>query len=296
MLDNTIVGELSSELKSSEIVTIGGDIELFITDEVSGKILAASEFTEGTKDEPHLLSNGVFVHPDNIMLEFGFTQGSDKETFMYNLSNALREINKAFDGKDKVINGIGAFTNLMFTPAVNITESISELVAYEKFFEVGCDPFRTAYNSKGVSFSADDLGLYRYASGHTHVGYTKPNLNKNIEIIQNFDFLYLSFLETRLKESKNRQRTYGQAGALRHKPYGVEYRTPSNLWVNDYAEEMFDIASLSAKLALADIVVNPAISAKTRALKETEIMSEIEKIMNQIKLYNDGEKREKNAA
>lgn len=301
MLDNTIIAELGSELKSEEVVSIGGDIELFITDTISGKVLAAEDYTKGTKEEPLLLSKGVFVHPDNIMLEFGFTQGDNKESFVYNLTNALNEINREFDNKPKKTDaGFDPFsgnrTHLLFEPAINISDSINELITSNKFTEVGCDPFRTAYNSEGQAFNAEQLGLYRFASGHTHVGYSKPTLEKNVEIIQNFDFLYLSFLEKRFKESERRQATYGQPGALRHKPYGVEYRTPSNLWVNDYKEEMFDIASLSAKLAIADIVVNPMLSSNTRLLKEADVMSEVENLITKIKHYNNGTERKKDAA
>lgn len=296
MRDLTIIEELSSELSSSEEVSVGGDIELFISDEMSGKVISASELIGGDKDNPQQLGEGVFVHPDNIMLEFGFTQGSTKKEFTSNLGRAISEVMRNFDGKNVEIQGMQKFTNLLFLPALDITESMDELISYEKFFEVGCDPFRTAYNDKGIAFSADDLGDFRYASGHTHIGYANSDIAKNKEIVQNFDFFYLSFLEKLLEESKKRQSTYGTAGALRHKPYGVEYRTPSNLWVNDFAGEMFDIASLSAKLAMEGIVVDRTISANARLLKDNAVYDEIKSLFTRIKTKKRNGENKKVAA
>jgi hypothetical protein len=79
----------------------------------------------------------------------------------------------------------------------------------------------------------------RTASGHIHIGWTKdedPNDPVHFAdccaLVKQLD--YFLGLHSILWDRDNRRRSmYGKAGAFRPKPYGVEYRVMSNVWLTN---------------------------------------------------------------
>lgn len=89
--------------------------------------------------------------------------------------------------------------------------------------------------------------------GHIHLGYEniKVPFNGNIftydvdeqrsEIVKVLD-LFVSVPSVLMEPDNKRKELYGKAGAFRPKPYGLEYRTPSNWYLanNKLKRWMFD--------------------------------------------------------
>ena len=63
--------------------------------------------------------------------------------------------------------------------------------------------------------------------GHIHVGYDDHNVVTNNYIIKALD-LFLSVPLVIMEPDNRRKEMYGNAGAYRQQPWGVEYRTTSN--------------------------------------------------------------------
>jgi len=76
-----------------------------------------------------------------------------------------------------------------------------------------------------------DWGDSRFFVGHIHIGY-KSSL-PDWAVVQGFEALgYIpSILEKGYDYQPSRRRFYGVPGLYRTKPYGIEYRVPSNIWV-----------------------------------------------------------------
>jgi len=77
---------------------------------------------------------------------------------------------------------------------------------------------------------------FRTGAGHLHIGWTEGqdialDQHKQIceHLIRNLDLYTTPFLM--LEEDVLRRKLYGKAGSYRPKSYGVEYRTPSNVWL-----------------------------------------------------------------
>ena len=77
---------------------------------------------------------------------------------------------------------------------------------------------------------ADDPNL-RSCGGHVHIG-MKGSKDEKMAVIQYAD-LVLGVPSVKMDKGITRKKLYGKAGAMRFKPYGVEYRVLSNFWIFD---------------------------------------------------------------
>jgi hypothetical protein len=285
---------VNSELTVDQPISVGADIEAFLLGEDTGNVFPAAEAIGGSKDDPMDLGDAT-LHPDNVMVEFGFKPGLSAEEFQTNLAVARKAVSSLVEFQSpanlsleehRMNNiGIGHYERLLleFVSMVNIDRQFMFLTKAKGFVEVGCDPFLTVYEKEAIKYDVCTLGSYRFAGGHIHIGYdhiTEVTAEMNEAIIRNMDFIYLGFIEPLIldDEAPERMETYGTPGAYRHKPYGVEYRTPSNVWVDRVpATVMYDVASLSARMALEGISIPSAISKNTRSLREGELDAFVKK-------------------
>lgn len=93
----------------------------------------------------------------------------------------------------------------------------------------------------------------RTAGGHIHIGCDQ--LKTEIEICAVARLLDLfvgipSILFDHSEESKKRRRIYGQPGRFRVKPYGLEYRTLSNWWLqkDEYIGLIYDLCKMTMQI------------------------------------------------
>lgn len=203
------------------MLTIGCDPELFLQDAVTGSFISAVGKIGGTKYMPRPLSigNGFGVQEDNVAVEFTIPPAqniNDFKAYVKMTVDHLREEIKAY--------------GLTFSQESATTFPEEELQTPEaRMF--GCDPDFNAWKNGRVNPrpKATDQNL-RSAGGHVHVGFDYRSKKDQISLVQHLD-LFLGVPSVVLDEGDLRKQLYGKAGAMRFKPYGVEYRTLSNFWI-----------------------------------------------------------------
>jgi len=112
--------------------------------------------------------------------------------------------------------------------------------------------------------------MYRYAGGHIHVGMSSNYIRANsieykiakteaghIRAIKMFDYMTGAIMVMTEKgaASKRRRASYGSAGCFRPTPYGVEYRTPSCMWMKSplTMSLIFGLVRLAWNLIIEDL-------------------------------------------
>jgi len=77
----------------------------------------------------------------------------------------------------------------------------------------------------------------RFAGGHIHIGHSLDIPN---HVIVQFLDATIGLAGVMHDSALERREYYGKAGVYRDKPYGLEYRTPSNWWIwsKDHAEHV----------------------------------------------------------
>ena len=225
---------------------IGADPELFLRE--NGKAISAFGMVEGTKESPHKTSNGAY-QVDGMALEFNIdpvpTQGCF-EQFNINIINTVKAM------KARVAeNGEGK----RYTFAIQPTQDFDpEYLANQpkEALELGCDPDFNAYTGE-ENPRPDGERPFRTAAGHVHVGWGADipiDNEEHREICNNFVKMLdatVGMFMTVIDRDPRRREMYGKAGACRYKPYGVEYRTPSNVWIinRDRRQVMYNLVRIA---------------------------------------------------
>lgn len=209
--------------------TFGADPEVFV--KKNGKSFSAHGLVEGSKESPQPVEGGA-IQVDGMALEFNIdpTPSGDFVQFNQNIVKTLR--NLALKAKEA-------------DPEVNLSvESVQDFTKEyldsqpEEAKELGCDPDFNAYTMK-ENPAPDGERLFRTGAGHLHVGWGSDIPIDNpqhheicagfVKMLDATVGLYMTILDS----EPRRRELYGKAGAYRAKPYGVEYRTPSNAWIKN---------------------------------------------------------------
>lgn len=203
---------------------IGADPELFLT--IGDKFVNAHGLFPGNKQNPFPVEKGA-IQVDGVALEFNIDPAKTEEEFVTNISVVLKQMNEMVRAVDKDMR-------LNFIPVAKFDE--------EEFLEfpdeckiLGCDP---DYNVSGKINRQPEELMYeplRTGSGHIHIGWTQgvdpfspEHFNDALLVSSHFASLPFSRLTPLEAE---RLKYYGADGAFRPKPYGVELREYSNVWV-----------------------------------------------------------------
>ena len=205
-------------------LTVGADPEFFL--ELDGKPVSAHTMVPGTKDKPHKLKHGA-VQLDGMAVEFNIDPASTAEEFSHNIHEVLKQIRQMIPVQYK----------FSFKPSVFFEPYYFEQVP-EQHKELGCNPDFNAYTE--LMNPAPDTSAYptmRTGAGHIHIGWTKGMDKKDYDhlrscraMIKRIDNYYQHYAPL-FDSDKTRQNLYGKNGCFRPTTYGVEYRTPSNAWV-----------------------------------------------------------------
>lgn len=195
----------------------GADPEVFVGDQTSVRSIIGK--IGGTKQNPiplEVLGDGFAVQEDNVALEFNIPACGSKADFINNLNKAtsfLENIIKTNHGLHFIKESAISFPKEeMYDPAA---------------FVFGCEPDYNAWTRKRNPRPKATDPLLRSCGGHVHIGV--DGLDPH-EIGKGCD-LILGVPSVMMDKGDLRKQLYGKHGAIRIKPYGVEYRVLSNFWI-----------------------------------------------------------------
>lgn len=224
----------------------GCDPEMFLLDKPGSPVSAWGKFP-GTKDNPHRLSKGA-VQVDGNALEFNIDPASSASEFVDNILSVQEELYEMVAAKGLVMD---------YVPIIKFPDDVwSELPPEAKV--LGCSP---DYNSSGERNCAPEIPEgYRTAAGHIHLGwgeYLDPDSENHIQFCARLS----KFVEERWYEAfpldandAHRLEYYGADAAFRPKMYGIEFRFPTNRWLNSL--ELMYIAYWTVEAAAKEFFEN----------------------------------------
>ena len=210
-------------------VTIGNDVEFILT----GKRGPVSSIgmVGGTKSFPSPCDCGA-LQEDNVLAEINIHPAKTSSEWETNITTVIRELKSRLPFGVVISKKASAFYGPL------------ELIN-PKALEFGCDPDINAWSQRVNKFKELDgkMAALRSAGGHVHVGISELTTDKRFELIQCMD-AFIGLQAVLLDKDTQRKELYGKAGAMRMKPYGVEWRVPSNFWVHSKYNRkwMFDAA------------------------------------------------------
>jgi hypothetical protein len=211
---------------------IGADPELFLHD--GKKFISSIGRIGGTKSEPKRLLGDFALQEDNVTVEYNIPACETPDKFVWANMLMLDHIEKVAksQGLKSVIASSAVFDDAeLSTPEARV---------------FGCDPDFDAWELMPNPRPTCANENLRSAGGHIHIGIEASSRQK-IQIVRALDLMLgvqLAFMDP----ASERRALYGKAGACRIKPYGVEYRTPSNVWLSDESL-MENVASIAYRVS-----------------------------------------------
>lgn len=214
--------------------TIGADPEFFVQDK-HGRVKSIIGRLGGTKENPKFITenrSGFAVQEDNVAAEYNIPPVHAKQ-YLFDVIQFPQKAIQIIIGKDKF--------DICTESAISFPD---EELSSEESWIFGCEPDYNAWtlciNNKP---QADDKNL-RTAGGHIHVGYEyNEDVMQQVSLIKAMDLFLGTWSVIADTNGSLRRNLYGNAGAFRPKPYGVEYRVLSNFWIfdKDHCEKVWDL-------------------------------------------------------
>lgn len=208
--------------------TLGADPEVFV--KYKGKGVSVFETgLPGNKKEPFKTAAGA-LQQDGFAAEFNIdpTPAPDFNRFNQNIVKTLADLREN-------LNKSGKTYNLAIQPVMDFDPDYMAAQP-EHVKELGCDPDFCAYTLEANPRPEGDRP-FRSGAGHIHFGWGADipvDNEEHLEICAGFVKMLdatVGLFMTFIDREPRRRELYGKAGAFRPKPYGVEYRTPSNAWI-----------------------------------------------------------------
>lgn len=199
-------------------LSFGADPEWFVSKD--GKPVSIIGKIGGTKTNPlpiPELGHGFAVQEDNVALEYNIPPCTLIEEWV----DSHMRVHQKLRAMLKVLGLVP-----LITPSVEFS---NEELDNPRAWIFGCDPDINAWTGRVNPRPQSDNPNLRSAGGHIHVGIIGLRKAEKLLFVRHMDaYVGLPLL---LIDKDDRRRTfYGAAGAMRFKPYGLEYRTPSNIW------------------------------------------------------------------
>lgn len=200
---------------------LGSDPEVFLFNPKTNEHVSVIGLIKADKHNPLQIKDmpqGFTLQEDNVALEYGIPPAATEDEFVSHIQQVMDKSREwlVVDGQPLTFSKLSC---IIFPK-----EQMKHPLAYV----FGCEP---DYNAWTQSVNAKPKPPHKYmrsAGGHIHV---ETNQNP-LDVVKKMD-LFLSIPAVFMDQGVERKQLYGQAGAHRPKPYGVEYRTLSNFWIFD---------------------------------------------------------------
>ena len=257
--------------------TIGCDPEFFVAKR--GTPIPACGLVPGTKDEPHKTEVGA-MQVDGLALEININPVPLSNSGMGEFDRRIIQTIK--ETKDTASAAAGTLSIYRGCVADFSEEVMANLSDDDK--RLGCDPDWNAYTLKHNEIPDGDVP-FRVTGGHIHIGWDDTASNPVddpdyiamcadfVKVMDLFVGIPLKYLDT----EERRRQMYGKAGAFRPKPYGVEYRSPSNWWIFEKSRRLavFELTKFAV-----NVMSNYGSAERTVKSYTTMKPEEIESIIN----------------
>lgn len=243
---------------------LGCDPELFLQD-AAGALHSAIGLIGGSKDFPRPLfdlGDGFAVQEDNVAMEFNAPPAGDKDSWVKNVGDTVAYLEQQV--QERYGLSVSRLSAALFP---------EQELDNPKALEFGCDPDFDAWTGKvNPKPEASDKRL-RSCGGHVHFGFDFQNADRFMEEchrVGRFADLYLGVPSVLVDHGEERKQLYGKRGAIRYKPYGMEYRVLSNFWVFDANKRgwVYDNAQLAYTLSLTKFDIDSLEPHITQAIND----------------------------
>jgi hypothetical protein len=206
-------------------ILIGCDPEVFVKQ--NNVFKSAFGLIKGDKKNPQRVPHGA-VQVDGMALEFNIDPAATEDEFCINVQEVYRQLALMVPDYQIVASPTADFD------PIYMKDQPPEAL------ELGCDPDYNGWTGQ-VNIKPNGDRPMRTASGHIHIGWTdnediqsENHVNRCNLVVKQMDF-FLGLPSLMYDKDTKRREMYGKSGCCRYKPYGVEYRTLSNQWLNSEA-------------------------------------------------------------
>lgn len=211
--------------------TLGFDIEFFVADNLSRKVVPVCGKVGGNKEFHRTIPRGARngdetvyqpweIHEDNVTLEVNSPVFTEEKAMHDWISSLHSELNH-----DLYYSNVPVHLASWHCQSTTAFPMDALTKAGPKALEIGCDPDYCAYNDPPNLPRKIDMDGFargeRYNGAHVHVGYSNHNQIPPHYIVRMLDMIALA---NGCFRDKLRGKVYGP-GLFRPKPYGVEYRS-----------------------------------------------------------------------
>lgn len=245
-------------------ITIGADPEKFVHN--GTEFVSAHGMIRGTKIAPFVVENGA-VQVDGMAVEFNIDPANNKDEFINNLNSVMGQL-------DAMIPDY----HTLAVPTADFSGDVIKS-SPEEALALGCEADFNAWLNGEANPTPDGKVTFRTGAGHIHIGWTQDmDINDEahrqacMQLCKQLD-LYLGVPSVLFDSDDRRRELYGKAGAMRIKPYGVEYRVLSNAWLKDeslmswvYENTIKAISSLLGNGLQADESVREVINSSNKEM------------------------------
>lgn len=218
---------------------IGADPEVFL---FKGEApVSAVGLVPGTKANPFKVANGA-VQLDGMAAEFNIDPATSAEEFNNNIQSVL----------DTLKSMVGDH-NLNAIPTAHFGRELI-MAQPDSARDLGCEPDYNAYTGKENPRPNVDAP-FRTGAGHVHIGWTEganpfsPQHFNDCRVLAAQLDSALGIPSLAFDTDTIRREMYGDWGAFRPKPYGMEYRVLSNSWLKnpELIKWVFDTTKVAFK-------------------------------------------------